>query len=237
VDGAHVSRGVHGRRRACAALILALAGVRPAIAQAPPRPEQAPPEAPPAEPGRSPKAGGAPFDRAQLKQMEVLHRPAPDEISPLYPAAALEGGRTGKVVVECRIRASTLLDRCKVLSEDPTGYGFGGMGIKVAGLFRIRPPTYRGEVVEDATAKIPMTFNVTPPPPVKTLEDREQARAAGALPAETPAETPAQRLKRLGPLVRSPDVLWAPQGFAIAVALALAWALFWPMRRRARGGL
>lgn len=222
------------------AAVLSVGGVGAAVAQEPevqPTPEA---EAP------APKAD--PTGRKDFTPYQVLRRPTPAEISPLYPARALREGKTGKVQVVCEIGLSTQLENCVVTAEDPPGLGFGDTAIKTAAFFRVKPPVFQGEPVPHAKLSIPMSFAIAPPP-VKTLEDRERARAEGALPperaerAEPPRETEAERTARLGPLRRSPDVVWAPLLFAGWTLFGLAWVSFIsstkppPRRPRPKRGL
>ena len=201
-------------------------------------------------PAPEPEAAAAPAskhepDARNFTPYQMLRRPTPAEISPLYPERALREGKTGKVQVVCEIGLSTQLENCVVTSEDPPGLGFGETAIKTAAFFRVKPPVFQGEPVPHAKLSIPMSFAIAPPP-VKTLEDRERARAEGTLPPERPeppAETEAERTKRLGPLRRSPDVLWAPLLFAGWTLFGLAWVNFIsstappPRRPRRKRGL
>jgi len=232
----------HRSHRWGGALTLAAAlGLGPAAARA-----QAPasPEAPKVVDLDTPVAASlakpapAQADRTAFTRAQVLHKPTGDEVHPLFPKRALETGRRGKAQVVCEIAASTRLENCVVTAEDPPGFGFGEATLQAAALFRVKPPSYQGEPVPHAKFTIPMTFEIAPPP-LKTLEDREAARATGELPPaaakpEPPRETAAERLKRLGPLRRSDDVLWAPLALAGYALAGLAWALFAPLQTRRR---
>jgi hypothetical protein len=178
-----------------------------------------------------PSPGKAAERTPELKRARVVQEPTTAEIRDLYPEAALRKAMNGKAAAVCEIALDRRLVNCVVTEEDPPGYGFGAAVVKVAQLYRVAPPTFGGEVVPHAKFKIPMRFEMELP----SLEQQAaDARAAAAARGEAPPEeTPAQRLKRLGPLRRSEGVLWAPIGFAVLVALGLAWGL-WPVRRGRR---
>jgi protein TonB len=59
-------------------------------------------------------------------------RPTREAIMSQYPRDALAQGVSGRTVVECEIIANGLLDHCRVLEEDPPGYGFGDAAIQLA---------------------------------------------------------------------------------------------------------
>lgn len=66
-------------------------------------------------------------------------RPTKAEIMSHYPREALAQGVSGRATVECEIVANGLLDRCRVVDEEPAGQGFGEAAIQVAFEHHVRP--------------------------------------------------------------------------------------------------
>lgn len=55
----------------------------------------------------------------------------------------------GRVVVNCVIRVDQRLDDCRIVNEDPRGYGLGDQALRAMDFFRYRPPmTASGRPVE-----------------------------------------------------------------------------------------
>lgn len=76
-----------------------------------------------------------------------------------HPREALRAGRSGVAVVNCRIQADTRLSRCRIVSETPTGQGFGAAGLSVAETYyRFQPPTRNGAPVEDQGVTVTIQF-------------------------------------------------------------------------------
>ena len=46
-------------------------------------------------------------------------------VGPFYPEPAFRAGRSGEATLECKAGGSGVLERCKVMSEAPTGFHFG----------------------------------------------------------------------------------------------------------------
>lgn len=210
------------RRGLGAALAFAAAlGVTGVHAQTPEAPAaEAPPEASPPEP-----VAAAPA-QPKIGSAKVIRRPTPEETSDLYPPEARRHAKQGEAVVSCEIGLSTRLEKCVIASEDPPGFGFGDALMKATAFYRIEPPTVNGKPVPHVRIKIPMRFQF----------DLDTAVAQLPKPAAAPpaTETPAQRLKRLGPLKRSDDMLWAPLALAGYALAGIAWALFAPLQTRRR---
>lgn len=60
--------------------------------------------------------------------------PSREEVRAAYPKAA--GAIVGHVAMRCPLRASGLLGRCEILTEEPTGKGFAGAARSLAPKFR-----------------------------------------------------------------------------------------------------
>ena len=81
-----------------------------------------------------------------------------------YPEQAAGTNITGAVRMKCRVTACGLLEKCEVISEDPTGYGFGKAALGMSKLFKMRTVTRDGRPVGGSKIIIPMKFQ--PPPTV-----------------------------------------------------------------------
>jgi TonB family protein len=93
-----------------------------------------------------------------------LRRPSADDISRYYPPAARDHDISGHVRVQCRLANDGVLTDCVVLSETPTGYGFGEAALNVASRFQMRPGTRDGQPIAGQIV-IPITFAAEDPGP------------------------------------------------------------------------
>jgi TonB family protein len=219
-------RGLGGALTLAAALSLGPACAR---AQAP-EPTAEPQDPPPVQ--ADAPAAISTTAVSKVRSLKVLRRPTDAETADLYPADARKHAKQGQAVVTCEIGLSTRLENCAVTSEDPPGFGFGAALLKATPYYRIQPPAVNGEPVPHVKITIPMRFEFNLDKAVEQLPPARPQASAGA--AEPPRETAAERLKRLGPLRRSDDVLWAPLALAGYALAGIAWALFAPLQTRRR---
>lgn len=104
-------------------------------------------------------AGDGPGRGGVRTPPQNLRRPGSREILAYVPAEARRQRVSGTANVRCRIREDQRLDRCFVVSEDPSGFGFGDAAIRVAeGEYRFRPPTLDGRYQDDITVTITVEF-------------------------------------------------------------------------------
>jgi protein TonB len=61
--------------------------------------------------------------------------------------------------IACHVTAAKRTMGCRVVSEAPPGYGFGGAALAAARSFRINPPMRDGRIDEAAWVGIPVSFN------------------------------------------------------------------------------
>jgi protein TonB len=73
----------------------------------------------------------------------LVTAPSARDLARLHPAGAGSRG-PGRVSVTCQIRLDTRLDECRVVSETPSGQGFGTAGVRAAALYRFQPPSRAG---------------------------------------------------------------------------------------------
>ncbi len=97
-------------------------------------------------------------------------KPAPDELPNAYPDRALAKGIEGQVVILCTADTYGDLDDCKVVSEQPQGWGFGDAALRLAFSFHMRPQLRNG-LSEPSQVRVPIHFALppsTPRPPATT---------------------------------------------------------------------
>jgi protein TonB len=87
-------------------------------------------------------AGGAP--RAVITTPDWIRRPS--DLAAYYPARALDRGREGVVVLDCLVGVDGRLG-CAVLSETPSGWGFGEAALAIARDHEMVPATRDGAPV------------------------------------------------------------------------------------------
>jgi TonB family protein len=222
----HRSHRWGGALTLAAALGLGSAGARAQPPDAPQTPAaaEAQPDAGQPEPDRRAATSAQP----KIGSAKVIRRPTPEETANLYPPEATKHAKQGKAVVSCEIGLSTRLENCVVASEDPPGFGFGAALMKATTFYRIQPPTVNGKPVPGVRINIPMRFQFDLDTAVAQLP------AAKPVAPPPPRETAGERLKRLGPLTRSDDILWAPLALAGYALAGVAWALFAPLQTRRR---
>ena len=89
----------------------------------------------------------------------VLREPSVVEIGRYVPARARSTRTYGDVSLRCQVRLDTRVENCRVVSESPTGYGFGDAARAVAETeYRFRPATVDGRVDTGFTVGIDIRF-------------------------------------------------------------------------------
>ena len=76
-----------------------------------------------------------------------------------YPPEARAHGQSGEATIQCRVTAKGTLTGCKVLTEKPTGMGFGAAALALSPKFRMNPKDLNGQSVAGGTVRVPITFN------------------------------------------------------------------------------
>lgn len=90
---------------------------------------------------------------------EWERRPTQEEMLRVLPARAAELGQDGRAVMRCDVTKAGTLRNCAVLSEEPTGYGFGGALLALAPAYRMKPATLNGQPV-DSWIDIPVRWKL-----------------------------------------------------------------------------
>jgi protein TonB len=84
-------------------------------------------------------------------------RPTTRRISDLYPRSALNDGVGGRVVMECRVLGDLSVS-CSVVSETPSGVGFGRAALSASSSYRARPTLSDGSSAVGSTTRIAVNF-------------------------------------------------------------------------------
>lgn len=84
-------------------------------------------------------------------------RPTARRISDLYPRSALNDGVGGRVVMECRVQGDLSVS-CSVVSETPSGNGFGRAALSASSSYRARPTLSDGTSAVGSTTRIAVNF-------------------------------------------------------------------------------
>jgi protein TonB len=86
------------------------------------------------------------------------------QVLPEYPERAAARGfdAIATVRVSCALQPSGSLSDCRIVSEDPTGMGFGSAALAAARRSRVTPGTVDGAAVG---ARVEYNIRFRPPPP------------------------------------------------------------------------
>ncbi len=89
----------------------------------------------------------------------LLRGATPAEILSVVPQAARRARQSGRASVNCAIRFDERVDDCRIVSESPSGFGFGEAGLQAVRFFRYRPPaTADGRPIEGQRVTITVQF-------------------------------------------------------------------------------
>jgi len=83
--------------------------------------------------------------------------PSADDLEREYPPLAQMMQLPGKATIKCQVEVDGRLDDCHVLSEAPTGLGFGAAAVRTAAYFSVKPATLDGKPVVGSMT-IPLRF-------------------------------------------------------------------------------
>jgi protein TonB len=84
-------------------------------------------------------------------------RPQPTERD--FPDRALQSGTSGSATVRCTVQANGRPTGCQVVSEEPSGYGFGRAAVRVVERGQLSPRTVDG-AAQNATFVATIRFPI-----------------------------------------------------------------------------
>jgi protein TonB len=108
----------------------------------------------------TPPAPPAPPRPSVITNPTWIRKPDGADLERFYPSAAKERGTEGRATIECTVTASGTLTACRVISEDPSGSGFGEATIRAATRFKMRPKQVDGTAVEGGIVRIPLRWKM-----------------------------------------------------------------------------
>lgn len=88
-----------------------------------------------------------------------MRTPSARQLERAYPRRALERGESGEVLIGCLVRTDGHLHACHVLSESPSGRGFGAAARAVVDAFQMAPPD-DGSPMAGRRVEIPIHFRL-----------------------------------------------------------------------------
>jgi periplasmic protein TonB len=101
----------------------------------------------------------APPTPTVLTGMVWLERPGARDYSRYYPARAMERNQEGRVTLDCLVDPGGRIS-CSVVSEDPTGWGFGEAALRISRSFRAAAQTSDGRPTSGGRTRVPLTFRL-----------------------------------------------------------------------------
>jgi protein TonB len=108
---------------------------------------------------------------AQSVTPPAIRTPPQSPLADLYPERAQRMSVEGDASIRCVVTTEGLLTSCVVVSERPTGYGFGEATVRASSRWRVKPAMRNGVPVEGVVT-IPIRWRlghdkppVAPPAP------------------------------------------------------------------------
>lgn len=95
-----------------------------------------------------------------LTEVTWVDTPTGQDIANVYPPTAVQAGKSGAVLLECRVATQGALEGCAVQIEDPVGLEFGLAALELAPLFKMSANAPDGSAVAGRTIRIPIMFSI-----------------------------------------------------------------------------
>jgi protein TonB len=95
-----------------------------------------------------------------LTEVNWVATPTGQDIANVYPPTAVEAGKGGAVLLDCRVATEGSLEACLVEIEDPVGLEFGQAALELAPLFRMARTAPDGSETAGRRIRIPIMFNI-----------------------------------------------------------------------------
>lgn len=95
-----------------------------------------------------------------LTSVNWVATPTGQDIANVYPPTAVQAGKSGAVLLECKVATQGSLEGCNVQIEDPVGLEFGIAALELAPLFKMSATAPDGSAVAGRTIRIPIMFSI-----------------------------------------------------------------------------
>jgi len=95
-----------------------------------------------------------------LREVTWVATPTGQDIANVYPPTAVQAGKSGAVLLECKVATEGALEACNVQIEDPVGLEFGIAALELAPLFKMSATAPDGSAVAGRTIRIPIMFSI-----------------------------------------------------------------------------
>lgn len=105
-------------------------------------------------------------DPAAIGKPEWASLPGQIDVARLYPTAARKARIGGRGVMNCLVGAGGRLEDCKLVSETPTGHGFGEAALALSPRFALKTWTSEGLPSQGGRVTVPIRFE---PPSAEEL--------------------------------------------------------------------
>lgn len=89
-----------------------------------------------------------------------ISKPSGEDVGRFYPAIAQALFIPGHATLHCRVNSLGAVQDCTVVSETPSGLGFGQAAVSLSSLFRMKPKTVDGQAVDGAEITVPINFSL-----------------------------------------------------------------------------
>lgn len=122
--------------------------------------------------------GAAPAEQDGVVRPDWRKKPAGEAIGRVYPYAAQRANEAGRVTLSCTVAVDGTLKDCKVVSEDPAGFGFGRAALSLTPEMTMNPMTVDGRPRE-STVRVPLSF--MPSGPTHGIEWKQRVDCAGVI--------------------------------------------------------
>ncbi len=133
-----------------------------------------------------------------IQRPDWVKKPTGEDLAWAFPERAARLELSGKSTIACEVTTQGGLINCRVVSETPTGEGFGAAALKLSRQFQMTPSSDPGHL---STVTIPIVFKVPEPESLMDLARRDFARGGDWAATHIKAPPPDASMAFVGLLV------------------------------------